>query len=153
HRAHQKRPKRQPEQRHRHETWTLACTLGSSARVAEEDVDDLSRHVERGENDSDQNQVIRHMRRRPMRCGMKNFLFGPAAGEEDRHTAERHHADRVRHESYWHETPQAAHFANILFAVASVNHGACTEEQEGFEKTVREQVHYPSSNTADPKRD
>ena len=88
-----------------------------------------------------------------MRCGMKNFLFGPAAAEKERHTAERHHADRVRHESYWHEAPQAAHFANILFAVASVNHGACTEEQEGFEKTVREQVHYPSSNTADPKRD
>jgi hypothetical protein len=76
-----------------------------------------------------------------MRGCVQNFFFGPAAGEKERHAAERHHPDGVRHKRHRHEAPQAAHFANVLFAVASVDHRACAEKQERFKKTVREQVH------------
>ena len=78
------------------------------------------------------------MRSRPMRCGVKNFLLGPATGEEEWDATQRHHTDGVRPKRHRHQAPQAAHFANVLFAMASVNHRARAEKQKRFEKTVRE---------------
>jgi hypothetical protein len=79
---------------------------------------------------------------------MKNFFFRPTAGKKERHATEGHHPDRVRHKRDWHEAAEAAHFTNVLFAMASVNNGACAEEKERFEKAVREQVQDACSNTA-----
>ena len=78
------------------------------------------------------------MRWRPMRGGVKDFLLGPSTGEEERDATQRHHTDSVRSKRHRHQTPQAAHFANVLFAMASVNHGARAEKQKCLEKTVRE---------------
>jgi len=51
------------------------------------------------------------------------------------------------------KAPEAAHFTNVLFAMASVNNGACAEEKERFEKAVREQVQDACSNTAHTQGD
>ena len=73
-----------------------------------------------------------------MRGGVENFLLGPTTGEEKRDAAQRHHTDCVRSKRHRHELPQATHFANVLFALASVNDGAGTEKQKRFEEAVRE---------------
>ena len=41
-----------------------------------------------------------------------------------RSAAERHYPNGVRHKRHRHEPPQTAHFANVLFAVTSMNHRA-----------------------------
>ena len=82
-----------------------------------------------------------------MRGGVKNFLLGPTAGEKERDATKRHHTNCVSRKRHWHELPQATHFANVLFAVASVNDGAGTEKQERLEEAMREQMHDPSRNT------
>src|SRR5205085_11198989 len=102
--------------------------LRNSARLPQKDVDDLTRHVQRSENDSGEHQVIRCARRRPMAYIVKNFLFRPAAGEKEREAAERHHPDGVRHKSDRHEPPETAHVTNVLFDVTSVNDEAGAEE-------------------------
>ena len=93
-----------------------------------------------------------HLRLRPMRRGVQNFLFRPASGKEERHATERHHADGISQKRHWHELTQAAHFANVLFVMTTVNHRACAEKQKRLEKTVREQMHDPGRYTADAKR-
>ena len=79
---------------------------------------------------------------------MQNFLFGPRAGEKERHTAERHHPDGVSGECNRHEPAQFAHFANVLFVMTSVDHRTGAQEQQRFEKAVRQQMHYSSSHAA-----
>ena len=81
-----------------------------------------------------------------MRGGVKNFLLGPPTGEEERDATQRHHTDGVRPKRPRHQAPQVAHFANVLFAMASVNHRARAEKQKRFEKTVRQQMHDAGSN-------
>ncbi len=61
--------------------------FGSRAPVAKENVDHLARHVERGQHDSGKHQVMRYVRHVPMRSGVQDFLFRPASGKEERHTA------------------------------------------------------------------
>ena len=98
--------------------------LRSDAWLAEKDIDHLACHVERSENHAGQHEVIRHMRSRPVRRRVKNFFFRPTTGKKERHATEGHHPDRVRHERDWHEAAEAAHFTNVLFAMAAVNNGA-----------------------------
>ena len=83
---------------------------------------------------------------------MENFFFRPAAREKERHAAKCHHPDGVCHKRYRHKPPQVAHFTNVLFAVTTVNHRARTEEQQRFEKTMREQVRDARCNSANAQR-
>ena len=98
------------------------------ASIAEKDVDDLARHVERGQDDAGQNEVIGHVRPRPIRRGVQNFFFRPASRKKERHATERHHTNGVCEECDRHEPAQAAHFANVLVMMTSVNHRACAEK-------------------------
>ena len=88
-----------------------------------------------------------------MRGGVQDFLLRPRSGKEERHAAERHHADGVGEKSHRHEPAQAAHFANVLLVVAAVNDRAGAEEQERLEKTVGEQMHDAGRDAAHAERD
>ena len=114
---------------------------GRPAIAAIENVNHLARHVERSQDDSGQHEVIRNRRLRPMRGGMEHFFLRPRAGEKERYAAKRHHADRVGRERHRHQFPQPAHFPDVLFVMRRVNDRAGAEEQERFEKSVREQMH------------
>ena len=83
-----------------------------------------------------------------MRGHVQNFFFCPGAGKKERHAAQGHHTDRVGEESDPHPPAQSAHFANVLFVMAAVNHRAGTEKEERFEKAVRQQMHDPSRDPA-----
>ena len=149
HYAEENCAKRQRGQRHRHDARAFVHAVRRSACVAEKDVDDLARHVERGENNSSQNQIIRCMRSRPVRRGVQNFFFRPATRKKERHATERHHPNGISEKRHRHDTPETAHFTNVVFAVTSVNHGARAEEQQRFEKTVSQQMHYAGRDAAD----
>src|SRR5262249_26808697 len=140
---------RENNERNRHHTRTLMSVVNYAPTIPKKDVDHLPRHVERRKNDAGQHQVIRCMRSRPMRGGVKNFLLGPATGKDEGDAAQRHHTYGVRLKRNRHESPQTAHFTNVLLAMASVNHRARAEKQKRFEKTVREQMHDSSRHTAD----
>ena len=77
-------------------TRGLSCgVLEGSTPVTEEDVDDLPRHVERGEDDAGQQEIIGQARSRPVRGHVQDFLLRPTAGKKERHAAEGHHADCI----------------------------------------------------------
>ena len=63
--------------------------------ITEKDIDNLSRHVERGEDHADQQKVIGQAGSRPMRGHMQDFLLRPTAGKEERHAAQSHHTDCI----------------------------------------------------------
>ncbi len=84
-----------------------------------------------------------------MRGGVQDFLFRPRAGEEERHAAERHHADGVGEKRDRHEPAQTAHFANVLFVMTAVNDRAGAEKQQRFEKAVCDQMHDSGRDAAD----
>jgi hypothetical protein len=83
-----------------------------------------------------------------MRSDVKDFLLGPTTGEQKWDPTQRHHTDGVRSKRHWHEAPEAAHFANVLFTMASVNHGARAKKQKRFKKAMREQMHDAGCNPA-----
>ena len=78
---------------------------------------------------------------------MKNFFLRPTAAEKERNATKRHHPNSISKKRHRHQLPQATHFANVLFAVASMNDGPGTEKQKCLEKAVREQMHDASRNT------
>ena len=125
----------------------------SRALVAEKHVDHLPRHVERGQHDPDEHEVMRQVRHMPMRGGLQDFLFRPTSRKKERHTAEIHHADGVGKKRDRHEPAQSAHFANVLLVVTAVNDRAGAEKQKRFEKPMRDQVHNAGRNTTDAERD
>ena len=88
------------------------------------------------------------MRSRPVRRRMKNFFLCPAAGKKERDATERHHPNGISEKRHRHDAPETAYFANVVFAVTSVNHGARAEEQERFEKSVCQQMHDAGRNSA-----
>ncbi len=79
---------------------------------------------------------------------MQDFLLRPGAGEEERHSAQRHHSDRISQKRHRHESAQAAHFPDVLLLVAAVNDRTGTEKEERLEKAMREQVHDPGRDPA-----
>src|SRR5947208_15228266 len=87
-----------------------------------------------------------------MAYSVKNFLFRPSDGKTEWHAAERHHPDGIRYKRDRHKAPKAAHFANVLFAMTSVNDRAGAEEQKRFEKSMREQVHDAGCHAAHAQR-
>jgi len=119
--------------------------------VPEEHVDDLPGHVERGEKCAGNSEIEWNGRSGPVVRRVKNFVFAPKAGEENRHAAKCHHADRVGREGDGHEFSQAAHSANVLFIVAAVNNGTRAEEEQRFEERVREQMKHADRDAADTK--
>ena len=121
---------------------------GSGAPVAEKDVHHLAGHIERGENNTREHQIMRQRGTRPTCRGMQDFLFRPAAGEKERHAAETQHADGVCQKGDRHERAQPAHFANVLFVMAAMNDRPGSEEEQGLEKAVREQMHDARRNTS-----
>ncbi len=74
---------------------------------------------------------------------VQNFILAPKAREEERHAAQRHHANRVSQEREPHWTSQTAHAPDVLFAIAAVDHRTCAHEQQGLEKRVRNQMKHP----------
>ena len=127
-----------------HHRRTFARALGSGAARTEEDVNHLPRHVERGQDYARHHQVMRRVRRGPVRGGVENLLLRPGAGEKERHAAQRHHSNRVGQKCNRHEPTQSAHLADVLFVMATVNHRAGAEEKECLEEPVRDQVRNPS---------
>src|SRR5438874_5785855 len=84
-------------------------------------VDDLPSHVERSENHSGEHQVVRQSRDGPMRRRVQDFFFRPTTRKEERNAAQVHHADGVSEKCHRHGPAQAAHFADVLFMMKSVN--------------------------------
>src|SRR5439155_26025357 len=126
--------------------------LGRSAAIAEKDENDLPRHVERSQEDADQHEIVRNVRTRPVRGGVQNFFFRPAAGKKEWHTAERHHSYRISGKRDRHEPAQAAHFANVLFVIAAVNDRTGADQQKRLKKSICEKMHDFSADAADTKR-
>src|SRR5207244_5252792 len=124
--------------------------LGRSAAIAEKNENDLPCHVERSQEDADQHEVVRNVRTRPVRGGVQNFFFRPAAGKKEWHTAERHHSDRISGERDRHEPAQAAHFANVLFVMAGVNDRTGAEKQKRFENPCASRCMIPAATPPTP---
>src|SRR4029450_11166306 len=95
HNTEQDRTNRECDERQRHHPRAFVCMLRTSTPITEEDVDNLPRHVERGEYDADKEKEIGQARNRPMRRYIQDFLLRPTAGKEERHSAESHHADCI----------------------------------------------------------
>ena len=118
-------------------------------RGTPKNVDDLPSHVERGENHSGEHQVIWQPRDRPMPGSVQDFFFRPTTGKEERNAAQIHHADGISQKRHRHDPAQAAHFADILLVMKSVNDRARTEEEQCFEEAMRDQVHDPGRDATD----
>src|SRR5437879_2653068 len=112
---------REHDQWKRHHARTFMRMLGTGAFATEKDVDDLARHIYRGQNYADHHQIVRYVGTRPLRRRVQNLFLGPTAGKKDWHAAEGHHADGISGERDRHEFPQTAHFPNVLFVMHSVN--------------------------------
>ena len=89
---------------------------------------------------------------RPLRGAVKDFLFGPAAGEEKGNAAQIHHANGVGEKRDRHDPAKPAHFANVLLMMEAVDDRAGTEKQERFEKAVGQKVHDARGDAADSER-
>src|SRR4029077_20616835 len=116
-------------------------------------VDYLPSHVQGGESHSGQHQVMWQGGDGPMCRAVQDFFLCPAARKEEGNAAQIHHADGVSEERYRHDPAQAAHFADVLFMIKSMNDGASTEKEQRFEKPMRDQMHDPSRDTTDTERD
>ena len=81
--------------------------------------------------------------------GFEDAVLRPEAGEEDRETAQRQHADGIGDERERHVDFEAAHAANVLLLVAAVNHRARAEEQERLEEGVRDEVEHADGDAAE----
>ncbi len=80
---------------------------------------------------------------------VQNFVLAPEAGEEQRKSAQRQHADGIRRERHRHELLQPAHAANVLLLVAAVDHRAGAQEQQRLEERVRDQMEHADRHAAD----
>src|SRR6266404_3461402 len=116
-------------------------------------VDHLPSHIQRGENHSGKHQVMWQRRDGPMCRAVQDFFLRPPARKEEGNAAQIHHADGVSEERHRHDPAQAAHFADVLFMMKSVNDGASTEKEQRFEKAMRDQMHDPGRDTTDTERD
>src|SRR5262249_11485987 len=133
--------------------WTHKLQVYVPTGFAKKDINHLPRHIERGEDDADEHQVMGQTGERPVRGAMQNFFFGPATGKEEWYSTQIHHADGVGKKCHRHDPAQAAHFANVLFVMKAVNDGAGAKEEERFEKAMRDQMHNAGGNAADSERD
>ena len=84
-----------------------------------------------------------------MRCAVQDFFFRPTTGKEERNAAQIHHADGVSEKRHRHDPAQAAHFANVLFMMKSMNDRARTKKEQCFEEAMRDQVHDPGRDATD----
>src|SRR5438874_7475254 len=104
-------------------------------------VNRLPSHIEGGEDNAREHQVMWQGRDGPMRRAVQDFFLRPAARKEEGNAAQIHHADGVSEERHRHDPAQAAHFADVLFMIKSVNDGASTEKEQRFEKAMRSEEH------------
>ncbi len=86
------------------------------APVAEEHVAHLAHHVERGQQRAKHQQVIRSLNGPRVRR-FQNAVLRPEAGEDQRKSAQRQHADGVGGEGQRHARAQPTHVANVLLLV------------------------------------
>ena len=92
---------------------------------------------EQGGEDADEPQELAE--RTVLKCLVQNGVLG----EEGCQWRESGYGkDRCAHrpEGNGNFLAQATHFAHILLAAECVNHGACGEEEERFEESMRHQV-------------
>ena len=121
------------------------------ATLAEEHVPHLSRHVERREERAAQPHQERPLARLPQPRGVQDLVLAPEAGEQQRESRERQHANGVGRERHGHELTQAAHAPDVLLLVTAVNDRAGAEEEQRLEERVREQMEHPDRDATDAK--
>src|ERR1700730_7460371 len=60
---------------------------------------------------------------------MKYLVLAPETGEKDRHTGQGHHSHGIGCESHGHQLFQAAHPADVLFLMTTVDHRAGAQKE------------------------
>ena len=127
------------------------------ARLARKCHKPKAEHVERRHQRAQQRQDDKQPRVTAIGAAIIDRLFDdcifgmePAETEHERNTnaRDREAADQHGVSGDRHFMPQAAHLAHVI-RVDGVNHGAAAQEQEAFEKRMRNKVKQTSDPTAE----